>query len=84
MKPLQQTIVFATILLVTLVQLPAHADTMGLINSLTSVERQRTIELRRHPVLRVVVTDNETWACNDATLFGEVSGWLRSSIERRA
>ncbi len=36
MKPLQQTIVFATVLLVTLVQLPAHADTMGLINSLTS------------------------------------------------
>jgi len=36
MKLLQQTIVFATVLLVTLVQLPAHADTMGLINSLTS------------------------------------------------
>lgn len=36
MKSLRQTILFAIVLLLTLVHLPINADTMSLINSLTS------------------------------------------------
>jgi len=36
MKSLRQTILFAIVLLLTLVHLPTNADTMSLINSLTS------------------------------------------------